>query len=362
MDIEFFEEFELYTQNKPSSNQIGFEFPLNLNQDEMAWSTTDNAFSSYLNESEVYQSDEDKPKVNSSKQFLFADSQAMIPEKTFPTEASTTLFSNSSESNTQVKQIHSKDCLKFCRRISKILYESLNATRTDNFISPFLTSASKVINSILAVAYGPESYYQIPVEDLNLVQTEILLKIWGRFKNLLSYHKNKKICIVKKEYWDVIFDRKVFRKYAKEACADLQKESSIKLVTSFEGIFNSFSDIMFSINVLMVLTLIMKDDTEECGQFLRKMEVIDNLLVLIIEPGLFEYYNHRSGKFPNECCGKCKICCSKNIPLSLGITVDAARKRVSFILGEIRKVVPKDAKEVKEEQLMYLLSGLIQQF
>eukprot|EP00331_Platyophrya_macrostoma_P012045 CAMPEP_0176416214 /NCGR_PEP_ID=MMETSP0127-20121128/6225_1 /TAXON_ID=938130 /ORGANISM="Platyophrya macrostoma, Strain WH" /LENGTH=229 /DNA_ID=CAMNT_0017796271 /DNA_START=122 /DNA_END=811 /DNA_ORIENTATION=- len=226
----------------------------------------------------------------------------------------------------------------------------------------FLKVSSRVINSLLSTVYGSEGSDKVRIEHLVKFQAIILQKVWENFKNCLSYHTNKKICLMKSDYWDVVFSQKTFRHHAKSHMAEtaLLINPSLALITENEVMSTSFCDVLFSMNKLMTISYIMKDETLEGGLFFKELPILESLIVLIVEPALFDYYNQSSGKFANECCGKCKICCSKNIPESLNEQLEDARKKANVIVDAVIEFCPRSLKYVNEDTLMYVFCLAIQ--
>lgn len=250
---------------------------------------------------------------------------------------------------------HTKDCLKVGRRLIKLVLKHLK-TRS-KLINKFLGASAKIVNSIFAV-FG---FKEPEIEELLKVEAHILQKTWEEFKNCLSYNKNKKICVVKSEYWNVMFCSKTFVGYALTACKNLEKSFIKDALFSFEGLASCLCEILFLTNQLLLLTLIFKDQTAKGGNFLRTVQTMGNLVVLMIEPSLFDFYNHRSGKFPNECCGRCKICCSKNLPFDLEIVLQRGREKASTLTKAIFEICPESLETVNDEQLFSILVLLVKQ-
>ena len=248
---------------------------------------------------------------------------------------------------------HSKDSLKFSRRISKIMVKHLKSL--DTSICGFLGVSAKVVNTVVTALSLDEIDSKILIQD----QAFILRLIWSKFKDRLSYKKNNKICVVKSEYWENVFSLKTFTVHAKEAITELKESHTKQVLVRNEFILNCFCEILFSLSRLMVLALVLKDNTEEGGRFLRDIETIDQLLVLVMNPGLYECYNHRSGKFALECCGKCKVCRSKAIPSNFEALLNEARAKLSIFVSAIKTARPVDISLIQEQDIFYLLSLMI---
>jgi hypothetical protein len=249
-------------------------------------------------------------------------------------------------------KMHSKDCLKASRRLSKLMLYQIGAN--GSFLSGFLGASAQVINSVLAVLALGEINSKSLIRD----QATVLCAVWEKFKNCLSYHKNKKICIVKSEYWDNVFSFKVFSENAKQTIKSLKSSQLKRVMSQNELVFNSFCEVLFSINKLMTLTFILRDNSINGGQFLRQIETINKLLVLVVDARLFEFYNHRSGKFAQECCGKCKICCSKDIPYNFAALLQEAREKVNTVVRAIPVICSTDLESIQEQELLCLLPSV----
>lgn len=252
------------------------------------------------------------------------------------------------------EKFYSKDCLKLGRKLIKLLTKHLKTPRTA-FANKFLTVSAKTYNSMIAF-FGLE---EVSNEDLVNVQAFILQKVWETLKNCLNYHKNKKICVVKSEYWNNVFDKKTFLQHAIAACKGLDNTVLQSLFLTLDANMNIFCDILFLMNLLMVLTLILKDDTPKGGQFIRKIETLNNLIVLVINPKLFDFYNHRSGKFASECCGKCKVCRSRDMPTDLAALLQSSRQTASVLVNAIIMNTTTNLEHVQEPSLFYLMTVVV---
>lgn len=249
---------------------------------------------------------------------------------------------------------YSKDCLKLGRKLVKLFKKNLASSRS-RFANRFLTVSAKLFNSVVAT-YG---FVERRQEELLDAQAEVLQSVWEQLKNCLNYSKNKKICVVKSEYWDNVFSHKTFINNAKNACRDLDALTVQNLFLNCEPILNSFCDILYIINQMMVLMLILKDDTPKGGQFIRKIETLDNLIVLIINPKLFDFYNHRSGKFASECCGKCKICRSREVPPDIGLALQVTRNATNYVINTILQNCSASLEAIEEYNVFFLLALLV---
>lgn len=228
---------------------------------------------------------------------------------------------------------YSKECLKFCRKIATLISEKLN-------LRSAITQKIFKFNSQLLSTYLHALGRQ-PVEAslLNELQTECLIQLWSKFKAVMSYSKNKKICIVKQEQWNLIFQKETFVESLKEICERI----SMSWIDPVAGdalkdlaFREIFSRMLFSTNKLLTLALILTDSSSK-GKYLRDLGRIESFVLLIVFPEYFQYYNHRRGKFALECCGKCKVCCSKSIPADFLSLLDKARadkEQVASFIGQ----------------------------
>lgn len=250
-------------------------------------------------------------------------------------------------------KVYSKECLKFGRRISKLMLRHLS--NYSAFSQHFLDMSAQVTNTIR----GAFALKEAAKKDLIRDQYLILRSIWKEFRDCLSYHTNKKICIVKPEYWNIVFNRKNFIVCAKRAIESLQKDFLLNSPYEEARILDCMCEVLFGVNQLMTLTFILADTSDDGGKHMRGLDNIENLLVMIVDAGLFEFYNHRSGKFARECCGRCKICGSRAVPWNFLSLLQAARKKLKTISELIPSTFSSDLWIVNSQQLFYLLSLLV---
>jgi len=234
-----------------------------------------------------------------------------------------------------LKDNHSKDCLKFCRKVSTRALEDLTI-RTD-----LVKEVTKFNSELLKHFLNSLGFKEIDgFEVLENLQVECLLKLWSQFKDAMSYSKNKKICIVKFEHWGLIFDKKISIAQLKEIVAkkaDSCEDPQLHPILKDETFSEILARMLFCSNNILTLTSILRD-TSPKGEALRKMDTIGNFLLLALYPQYFSFYNHRSGKFALECCGKCKICHSKTIPSNFLKDLARARQEMEFSLSRINKL------------------------
>lgn len=250
--------------------------------------------------------------------------------------------------------LHSRDSLKFGRKLIKLMKKHLKSS--SSFVSKYLKVSGEIITSIIVMMGYPEPI----IEDVVHLQRQMLQKSWEQFKNCLSYHRNKKICVVKSEYWNVMFCSKTFVDLALQAPPSTKESYLVDFIFKNEGLSRAFCQILFLINKLIVLSLVLKDDTDKGGRFLRSINTCENLIVLAVEPRLYESYNQRSGKFANECCGKCKVCKSKAIPSNIDGLLREARLNANFLVKSILEIIPKSLDTVQDDQLFSLMYILVQ--
>lgn len=243
----------------------------------------------------------------------------------------------SSTESPQNQEIHSKDCLKFCRKISTLVMNHLKV-RSD-LIVDILRFNAEVINCLL---------YLFDIENVDLnhlidIQAECLLDIWDRFKEHMSYSKNKKICIVKQEYWDLIFEKTACIEELKKTFDEINETlkslaGGKKTLLDDNNFCNLLAPMLYCTNKLITLIVLTMDSSERAFT-VRSLATFDNFEVLIIFPQLFKHYNHRRGKFARECCRKCKICGSRTLPTNFLETLKESRHQTMQILSYVKKLV-----------------------
>ena len=120
---------------------------------------------------------------------------------------------------------------------------------------------------------------------------------------MLSHYKNKKICIVKSEHWDLVFDKTTcigtFQKVFKALNCSMNS-SAIRTLVEDRAFSAILSRLLYSSSKIIALTLILKDPSEN-GLNIRKMKLIDNFITMMIYPEYIGMYNDRAGKFALEC-------------------------------------------------------------
>lgn len=254
----------------------------------------------------------------------FVDSNMMVLEET-PTADSLPLTGD-----------HSKDCLKFCRKISRVLIK---------IIKPRESPAKELIeynSMIMHCILGFLDIKDIEKQLLDELQYDCLLEAWTRFKDFMSYSKNKKICIVKSEHWNLIFAKKPSMEYFKTIVKELAQRYDNQIVVATilrDPIFlETFTRMLYSANYMLTFVCIMKDNSPR-GIDLRNLQTLNNFIVLMLQPELFPYYNNKRGKFALECCGKCKVCCSRELPKDFLQLLNEARRQSEILRWHILQIM-----------------------
>lgn len=233
-----------------------------------------------------------------------------------------------------LKDNHSKDCLKFCRRIASVALGQLS-TPSEN------TKAMIGLNSgIISTLINNLGLNTLETIQINSLQTNCLRQFWQEAKDIFSYSTNKKICIVKQEYWNMIFDKVTSVKHFEEICRTLSmkyNDENVRAVLQVPAFVEIFARLLFGVNKMMILCTILREKTLH-AEFLQKLETFDNFVLLALLPEYFQFYNHRSGKFALECCGKCKVCKSKMLPRDFLNSLKAARQQVETIVSRITQL------------------------
>lgn len=238
------------------------------------------------------------------------------------------------EKDENPKDNHSKDCLKFCRKVARFVPEQLLLKK--ELIREIINLNATVLASFL----NPLDLRVVDSSRLEDIQIEILLKLWTSFKAVLSYKKNKKICIVKQEYWDLIFEKKTATNVLKDHIEEFSKtwkDLEVRNLLKSAAFSEILSRMLFCTNKTIILTLILRDASSK-ALYIRNLRTIDSFLLMVIYPGFFQYYNNRSGKFAVECCGKCKICRSKAVPMDFLEQLGYARLQVELVMSQINKI------------------------
>ena len=204
-------------------------------------------------------------------------------------------------------QNHSKDSLKFARRITKSCLQFLKQD-ADGILKAFLDCGSQLIAC------------QAAIVDVKIIDNERLMKdslnlikdVWYFFSKNLSCTYNKKISKVTKDLWDIVFSEEGFWKAAKEAETTLQMKDYFSQCGEVEAemIRTYFKKVLFLVNKGLVIVHLNLKKAEKVD-FYENIPTFENYIVLSLVPSLFDAYNHKQGVFVDECCRSCKVCQSK---------------------------------------------------
>jgi len=221
----------------------------------------------------------------------------------------------------------SKEFLKFSRKLANLMIHHLQ--QKTEIMMKFLLFSGKVANIIyLLLGLKPPD-----LDEVAALQMECLERLWGNYKETMSYSKNKKICIVKAEDWGRLYSKPDFTEGIKEILRITPSKFStldLPLMSQFETIVEFFSSVLFYTNLIFSFLMIIKDPSDK-GAYLRELKTINNFLVMMLSSDLYKNYNHRSGKFAIECCGKCKVCRSKHIPPSFQLQLERGRTKIELM-------------------------------
>ena len=232
------------------------------------------------------------------------------------------------------KENYSKQCLKFCRRISNVFLKYI--LRDEGIAHEvFKLNAGVLKNFATALSLPAPSTY-----ELIKIQIETLQRLWGKFRDHLAFSKNKKISIVQQEYWDLIFSKEASIKHLREdikTLSGLWRTNEGRQLLQEDTVNELLARMMYCSSKMLVMYLILEDPFEK-KSFSEGLEKMENFILLGLYPGFFKYYNHKSGKFALECCGKCKVCCSKLLPPNFLIELNSARRGLSFVISKLSEM------------------------
>ena len=265
-----------------------------------------------------------------------------VSESEKPLKTPPSLSSDSSNGN------YSKHCLKFCRKLSTTLLEHIKSK--SNLFTSSINFCAEISKTIFRS-------YQLPEPnsaEFAALLTDFFADTWSKFKAQMSYSHNKGICIVKSEDWGCIFDKNIMIKNFQSFVDSLEIQESNKVLKEFGncGLVDSLGRILYHCSMILVLTVILKDSDPK-AKYLRTLDKIDNFLTLAITPAIYKNYNHRSAKFALECCGKCKVCCSKTISPDFEKELERARKKKDMIKSFIEVTIP-NIRELTSDQVASL--------
>ena len=229
-------------------------------------------------------------------------------------ESTSPVFVTESQSNSQINKTkslalpnHSKDSLKFGRRISKSFLQFIKQD-TDIVLRAFLDCASRLIVSQSTIL-GVEA-----VDEKKLMKDSLFVieDVWNFFAKNLSCSYNEKISKVPKDIWDMVFTEEGFWKAANKIGRTLQLKDYFSGCgdVEIEIIKGYFKKIIFLMNRGLILShMYLKKARRD--DFFDNISKFENYIVLGLVPELFDAYNHKRGVFVDECCRSCKVCSSK---------------------------------------------------
>lgn len=138
----------------------------------------------------------------------------------------------------------------------------------------------------------------------------------------------------------MIFSKKIAIQGIKTICKSLAtkyKDPELRTVLEDCTYLEVFSNVIFCTNQVLLIIFLIRDSSEK-GTYLRELDTFRNFTVLMFSPELFQFYNHRSGSFALECCGKCKVCCSRVIPRDFLNVLSVSRMKEQEIISFINDV------------------------
>ena len=232
---------------------------------------------------------------------------------------------------------HKKDGLKFARSLSTIVIRHL--VEKSGFIQRILRLNAEALETLIPLL----NLTSVSIDELDFLQSQALLKLWSDFKELLSYHKNKKICVVKQEYWDLVFDKKTCVEVCQKIFCGFKettKSFAIKMLLEDETFSTILARLLYCTSKIIALIATLRDSSER-GMSIRNLETVDNFIILMIYPSYFGLYNHRAGKFALECCDKCKICCGKKVPRDFLNSLGSSRILIKQLINSLTQIIEK---------------------
>ena len=248
-----------------------------------------------------------------------------------------------------------KNCLKFCRRLTKYV---LTFLKSDDFIQ-VLDFAFNTIESVLSVL----GFIKYARTSLIQLQKEIHLNLWKTFKHDTG-SANPKICLVTPDEWESMFSYEGFSKQLRKFTGDFKSiEQCFEFYSQVElEIFiRFFVKIQFLVNMIVVNTVIMRE-MYPLYEFQKLQQVLDDCMIMANVSHLYIHYNHSKGKFALECCGKCKICCSTILPKNFLEQLKNARNYMKeikevFSVLKSKPVEPENSGDERWIILYHFFSG-----
>ena len=218
-------------------------------------------------------------------------------------------FLQKKKKESTAQQNHSKDSLKFARRVAKSFLQFIRQDK-DVVVRTFLDCGAKILAS-QTIILGVE------IMDTNKLMKDslqLIEDVWNFFSKNLSCSYNKKISKVPKEIWDIVFTEEGFWKVAKEVGTTLQFKDYFFGCGDVEAeiIRGYFKKVLFLMNRGMILVHLHLKKAEK-EDFYDNIAKFENYMVLSMVPQLFDAYNHKRGVFVDGCCRACKVCQAKSV-------------------------------------------------
>ena len=244
-----------------------------------------------------------------------------------------------------------RDSIKFLRKIFKIGVQQLK-------LASFPTAHFEYfIDALILVIKG----FDIKINDTNSFvnqNKEIFRKIWSEFKGLLSFRKNPKLSLLTSEEWESFFTKKGFEQRLSqntENFAQLMKSVTLPTQEDRWLFLSLYCKLAFILNTVLVQSIIYIELPND-GNFLGSIKPINELILLTQTPSLYKHFNHSKGKFANECCNRCKICCSATVPKNFKEILKSARENQKKIELHFKSLKTQESMIVSKEVIGHIFS------
>lgn len=205
-----------------------------------------------------------------------------------------------------------KNSLKFYRKLCKLMIKHLS--NDEDFTNRAFILFFSFVNSFITFFKGRV----LDDERIRKIQKTIMLQIWKRQREKVSYVNNHKVCLVTPEEWGSVFIQEEFNKQLRLSSNDFKDVLFLiywNSIESEQAFTLLYSKIFFILNILLVSAVTYLEMVRE-PKFMQKMSNFDDFVLMMFQPWLYRFYNHTRGKFAIECCGKCKICKSYALPIN----------------------------------------------
>lgn len=248
---------------------------------------------------------------------------------------------------TKPLKIFKKDSLKFSRRLCRSVLRCLGQ-------GPFYPKLIDILSSLTKIQLAFLGGLCLDEQKLSQTLRPVFILLWKGQRETLTYWKNKKISLITVAEWDSIFTFKGFCERIRDIMKDIQRVLLFTDEIDKQTFDVIFFRLVFTFHLMIIHTILFTELSQDF-EFHTKVRNVKDFLLMATEPWLYKHYNHSSGMFALECCGKCKICRSSLVSRNFLVLLSEARKRFEIICAFYRALML-DINNISDEKMMILLN------